>query len=208
MKFWKITSIALVLSTSANAALIDNVTYTTDTATGLDWLDLNLTNTTSYNNALASLPDQGWRYATSADVMGLFSVAFDGYYDTNTYGYSSSTEGAYADQAVDSAAFQALFGLTEVGSFSSTSGLVNYTGSYGFFMDEGNVLRLMGTYQDNTGYIDVYRNYQAGYRAEHAYGWIGTYMVRDTTVVPVPAAVWLFGSGLIGLAGFARRKKV
>ena len=28
-----------------------------------------------------------------------------------------------------------------------------------------------------------------------------------TTVVPVPAAVWLFGSGLIGLIGFARRKK-
>ena len=27
------------------------------------------------------------------------------------------------------------------------------------------------------------------------------------TVVPVPAAVWLFGSGLIGLAGIARRKK-
>ncbi len=27
------------------------------------------------------------------------------------------------------------------------------------------------------------------------------------TVVPVPAAVWLFGSGLIGLAGIARRKQ-
>jgi hypothetical protein len=26
------------------------------------------------------------------------------------------------------------------------------------------------------------------------------------TVIPVPAAVWLFGSGLIGLAGIARRK--
>ena len=26
-------------------------------------------------------------------------------------------------------------------------------------------------------------------------------------VVPVPAAVWLFGSGLIGLVGVARRKK-
>jgi len=25
--------------------------------------------------------------------------------------------------------------------------------------------------------------------------------------VPVPAAVWLFGSGLLGLAGFARRRK-
>ena len=28
------------------------------------------------------------------------------------------------------------------------------------------------------------------------------------TVVPVPAAVWLFGSGLLGLIGVARRKKV
>ncbi|MDH5472859.1 MAG: VPLPA-CTERM sorting domain-containing protein [Gammaproteobacteria bacterium] len=32
--------------------------------------------------------------------------------------------------------------------------------------------------------------------------WVGT----NTTVVPVPAALWLFGSGLIGLAGIARRK--
>ena len=30
----------------------------------------------------------------------------------------------------------------------------------------------------------------------------------QVSTVPVPAAVWLFGSGLIGLAGFARRKKV
>lgn len=28
----------------------------------------------------------------------------------------------------------------------------------------------------------------------------------ETTVVPVPAAVWLFGSGLLGLVGLARRK--
>jgi len=29
----------------------------------------------------------------------------------------------------------------------------------------------------------------------------------EYTVVPVPAAIWLFGSGLIGLVGIARRKK-
>ena len=28
-----------------------------------------------------------------------------------------------------------------------------------------------------------------------------------TSVVPLPAAVWLFGSGFIGLIGMARRKK-
>ena len=29
----------------------------------------------------------------------------------------------------------------------------------------------------------------------------------DTTVIPVPAAVWLFGSGLLGLVGVARRRQ-
>lgn len=32
--------------------------------------------------------------------------------------------------------------------------------------------------------------------------------VRAFSVVPIPAAVWLFGSGLIGLIGFAKRKAV
>ena len=31
--------------------------------------------------------------------------------------------------------------------------------------------------------------------------------VRAFTVVPVPAAVWLFGSGLLGLVGVARRRR-
>jgi len=28
-----------------------------------------------------------------------------------------------------------------------------------------------------------------------------------TAVIPVPAAAWLFGSGLVGLIGFAKRRK-
>lgn len=32
--------------------------------------------------------------------------------------------------------------------------------------------------------------------------------VAEASVVPVPAAVWLFSSGLIGLIGFSRREKV
>lgn len=39
-------------------------------------------------------------------------------------------------------------------------------------------------------------------------GGSGSVMVDNFgTVVPVPAAVWLFGSGLLGLVGVARRKK-
>lgn len=32
-------------------------------------------------------------------------------------------------------------------------------------------------------------------------------VIGSSSVVPVPGAIWLFGSGLIGLIGFARRKK-
>lgn len=38
-----------------------------------------------------------------------------------------------------------------------------------------------------------------------AHEWIGSYLVR-TSAVPVPAAAWLLGSGLVVLAGTARRR--
>jgi len=38
-----------------------------------------------------------------------------------------------------------------------------------------------------------------------AFRWID--LGAPLTTVPVPAAVWLFGSGLLGLIGVARRKK-
>ncbi len=38
-------------------------------------------------------------------------------------------------------------------------------------------------------------------------GLYGEWTNLSLTAVPVPAAVWLFGSGLLGLVGLARRKK-
>jgi hypothetical protein len=34
-----------------------------------------------------------------------------------------------------------------------------------------------------------------------------TYTIAGVSAVPLPAAVWLLGSGLLGLAGIGRRKK-
>jgi len=33
------------------------------------------------------------------------------------------------------------------------------------------------------------------------------YNFTSVTLIPLPAAVWLFGSGLLGLIGIARRRK-
>jgi len=43
--------------------------------------------------------------------------------------------------------------------------------------------------------------------ANTAYSEVWSVSFTETSAVPVPAAVWLFGSGLVGLAGVARRRK-
>jgi hypothetical protein len=54
---------------------------------------------------------------------------------------------------------------------------------------------------DSSEHIGV--NGVAFYSVPHT----GEIVFATATVVPVPAAAWLFGSGLIGLAGIARRKR-
>lgn len=60
---------------TANATIIDNTTYTTDTATGLDWLDVTASLARSFNNVSANFGSggafQGWRYATGAELTTL-----------------------------------------------------------------------------------------------------------------------------------------
>lgn len=64
-------------------------------------------------------------------------------------------------------------------------------------------------YAPNNNYawnFNFYLGFQnADINVNTAYAWA----VRDgdVAIVPVPAAVWLFGSGLLGLIGIARRKK-
>ncbi len=67
----------------------------------------------------------------------------------------------------------------------------------------------MGTYSLNASFTDtsvISDEYVADYSGVASSGsfYFGTYMVRSS-VVPVPPALWLFGSAL-GLLGWMRRK--
>lgn len=102
MKFLRLASAAtaLFLSTSANSALIDNNTFTTDTVSGLDWLDLTETSNRSYTDINAQLSVggefDGWRYASFADVTG-FLDSFGG---GGSYGgWAESNNGVVRDIA-------------------------------------------------------------------------------------------------------------
>ena len=77
-------------------------------------------------------------------------------------------------------------------------------------MDDSNQADYIRTIGSNGGvFLEDYSlvasdNYsQSGTISANPITWL---LVRDTTVVPVPAAAWLFGSGLLGLVGLARRK--
>lgn len=204
IKLLTLTVSALVLSTSVNAALIDNNTFTFDTSTGLDWLDLSETAGMSYSQALSS--NSGWRYATYYEVQNLFGVLFIGYYDTDTTRHQSlSTNNAYSDQAIDVNNFQSLFGIVD--SITASGKTHSYT--YGLYSrGEPSTLRAMGAYSNTDGLtniqgIEFYQAYTSSFTADGH----GTYLVR-TSIVPIPSAVWLFGSGLICFIGLARHKRV
>ena len=207
----KLLTIALMISTifassHSNAAFIDNGNYTTDTSTGLDWLKLSETTGTSYNTALDSLSSDGWRYATNTELDNIFWQIFVGYFDTNVGGetglnYSSTWHSwHYANQMTDAAEFQSVFGLT--------SNTETYTESYGMYIDEDDRVTIMGLYNDGVNSEIYGMEFNDFYTADEIPwgGIVGVYAIR-TTVVPVPAAAWLFASGLIGLAGIGRRKK-
>jgi hypothetical protein len=70
----KISAFGLLLWNlpNAHAMLIDNGNYTTDTVTGLDWLDLTATRGESFDNIVAQMGPggtyAGWRHATREEV--------------------------------------------------------------------------------------------------------------------------------------------
>jgi hypothetical protein len=73
-----------------------------------------------------------------------------------------------------------------------------------FIFDESDLTDPSGTPDWNDGYWTV------GTSTAYYEDWITSYVptaMFGISAVPIPASVWLFGSGLLGLVGIARRKK-
>lgn len=222
MKSWKIASVIIVLalSTSVNAVTVFNV----QGIENLDWLELTATANHSRDQVEELIGDgtlEGWRYATRTEVETLYDSLWGG-----------TTETWSTDNYAGARTFFDAFGISEVYSSLNNSGyrLDGYTEWNTFFGVEGDacvnpsnscigsVLLFDSAYgaTDNRGWFHDQNglsngvdsaNYQLSSGDNLIQPYYASHLVR-VSAVPIPAAVWLFGSGLIGLIGVARRKKV
>lgn len=210
-----------VVSFNTNAALValNGVNY--------EWLEVTETTGMSRVDVEQQLNDinsslYGYQYASRQLLEDLFL----------SYVPWNGINGRYGDPALltNSDAFYNDFGITDSAdtgliTLSTTDGYTvqynNRKSTWGFYGAEGECgiytcRAFMDTYYFND--TPTYRviNASTGWDADAGNPWLlaetasssthGSFLVR-VQVVPVPAAVWLFGSGLIGLIGMAKLKK-
>ena len=202
-----LTVILLVFSINTNAALIDKGIYTTDTSSGLDWLDLTETSGLSYRNVSSELGAggiyDGWVYATSSQVVTLWSN-----FSIDLQSGASVIVSVGLDSNLEFAS--TLLGNTRCldNCLDTPFGTMGITETFGPASHPSGYRKVLGvTYfgvNDTTFYtIDDFQSFSPN----GSVTWAGSYLVRPS-IVPVPASIWLFGSGFLYLVSIVRRKKL
>lgn len=150
----------------------------------------------------------GWRLPTTTDV-GNDGETYTNYYQGVDYGYNITApsemsymfytilgDKAYCDTTGNCP--QAGWGLTNTGPFSNIQG-----GGYWSATEYATDSSIAWGFDFGTGNQSAGHKIVVGLRSWVVHsGDVG----MAVATVPVPAAVWLFGSGLTGLFGFARKK--
>jgi len=187
---------ALTVSPFASAALIDNGDYTTDTNSGLDWLDLTLTTSLSYDYVSSQLSAggqfDGWAYADASQLASFFDSAGG----TGPYNGWSNNNINVVEPLLS------LWGITNYGTNSIDS----------WFMMEGTTNpgfqrygHLYTANYPNIDFMDIEITYD-DYRNDRETTFTGSALVR-VSAVPVPASLWLLISGVVTLLTISKRNK-
>jgi len=171
----------------------------------------------NYSDTFANVGQTYTQYESSGSIIADMSISAgfnDNYQTTVTVDseYTGNLPPELAPGSTTAAIFESGYtGLDWSSSIGSTpsfvvfdeAGLIAFYDSlvgeeFGFYKSK---------YSQTCSELDMYGNC-IGYLTSNVDIYEGGYaLLSAATVVPVPAAVWLFGSGLIGLVGVARRKK-
>lgn len=181
-------TIISALPAHANAALIDNGIYTTDTRTGLEWLDLTQTTSLSYNYVSSQLgvggQFEGWKYANATELTSLFDSAGG----TGPYNGWSNNNINVVDPLL------LLWGITNQDSNTTESWFIMEGTTNPGFQRYGHLLT--APYPD-IDFMDIAITYD-DYANDRETTFTGSALVR-VSAVPLPASIWLLISGLFVL---------
>ena len=185
-----IVIVALLFAFNVNAAFIDNDIYTTDTYSGLDWLDLTETIGMSHNDVALELGPggifDGWAFATANQVESLFDNAGGNgsYYSTTSDCCSYYTQPSI--YIVDD--LLSLWGITYYASVGWGASFI-YTDT-----EWSNGPLALGWLEVDPGGGYMMLQYLSA-SIDPDIG--GSHALVRVSSVPVPAAFWLFISGIM-----------
>jgi hypothetical protein len=191
--------------TSADWKIEDDDLLTIDDS-GLQWLDLSETVGQSYNAVAAQLVAdglfEGFRYATVAEVEGLWDSAREG--DNLSYdGWSVDNNGVFDVLAPFWGDTLCTAGRCAAGTGGAWT-LVDLVSKDKWHM-ASYILDCSACTQSATQDFLMSEFNDAKDTKED---WNRASALVRVNPVPVPAAIWLFGTALIGLVGFNKRKSI
>lgn len=213
IKLIVLAATTLVLSTSVNAAIVTQGYLTTyddgssniieDSLNNVEYLRLDVLADLTYAQTLAVLDTQdggGWSIATATDAMSFIDALFGPVTPTCAHDGTSPT-------SINCGALSSWYFGKLGDSYHRGSGTADLV----WFMDDAGQVDYIsipppgpavGIYDLGTiASSDMY-SAEDRFLFDRTVGWL---VVRPSAV-PIPSALWLFGSGLIGLIGLARRK--
>jgi len=172
-------------------------TVTRDDESGLEWLDLTQTTGDSYLTVKSQIKSgqyEGWRYASTIEIETFFIHASVSDPDPFTNDGAQGDNVDWIDKLLD------LWGTTSLGG-NLDPGAAAITGATQPMLEVWLAALALDFKETGTDYaFATYVPVGQGTAQEI----IGSALVRS--YVPLPAAAWLFGTALIGLIGFGKRK--
>ncbi len=213
-----LSSAALILrdlDTSVNAIVYDDIT-------GLEWLQPNKTLGMTYQaayNAYSPEVNGGFSVATGTQLNTLFgnyAVGVGASVTTYSTGKSIApiSRLVLGDKGIGESVFNTTFtqsgykyylwGFYDDGDLANGVGTVSYTDTYGtVFVTSGNTTtKVVDFSQGGSTWVGMASSSHS--KDTFIRDNMGTFLVRET-VVPIPGAIFLLGSGLLGLVGFRRK---
>lgn len=212
-------SCSLLELTSGGSITVDNLLFSgwdTSQSAGVDFTKIFVSGINDpYNPGLLYTTNGGLQ--AGIGTPGVSSSSVNLYFDFNISTSVSEQISGYSFEVIDvnftdstGSTISPTSGLNFEQLYPTPTSVISYNNRIELNVETGGASMDIISISDNFGGDSVgtvYNNQPSGNSSLTLNAFSQNFSLTPVPAVPVPAAFWLFGSGLIGLTGLARRKK-